>query len=132
MPKKKITDSGTIIEKHLPKFDKAIVNELKQLLGTPAPKEEMKGQVEEFIGKSLTDTQFNKLYRYLYSELQKVFANKTDIVKELLKYRVAKTPKTVDAIHFYLHPDVLGDYKSEQWIEGSKTKDYSVESEDRV
>lgn len=119
--------ADNVIEQHLPKFDKAIVSELKKLLGTPKPTEDLKSSVEQILETELDDKVFNKLYKLFYSELQKTIINKTDMVKELLKYRVAKTPTKTDAIHFYLHPDILGDFKSEEWIKKhEEEQDFSV------
>lgn len=119
--------NDNVIEKSLPKFDKTIVSELKKLLATPKTDEQIKGEVENLLNIEIDDKVFNKLYKLFYTELQKKIVSKTDMVKELLKYRVAKTPTKTDAIHFYLHPDILGDYNSKEWIQKhQEERDFSV------
>jgi len=114
------------LDASLGQFDSAVLKELKNLLKKPVPDDELKAAVELIIDKELKATEYNKLYKLFYQEMQKKIIAKTDIIKELLKYRVSKTPKTVDAIHIYLHPDVLGDYNSEDWIKQQQKEDYSV------
>lgn len=110
------SNSTNILDKHLPKFDKLIVRELKELMAVPESDEELKEQSEMILGMALSDSVWKKLYKLFYRHLQRAVTDKFDVIKELLKYRVSKQPKQHEAIHFYLHPDILGAYDSESWI----------------
>lgn len=115
------SQSTSTLDKHLPKFDKLIVRELRELLAIPDSDDELKAQVESILDIELSDAAWKKLYKLFYRHLQKVVTDKFDVIKELLKYRVSKQPKQHEAIHFYLHPDILGNYDSKDWIRQSQT-----------
>lgn len=115
------SDSTGLLDKHLPKFDKVIIRELRNLMNVPDDDEELRAKVEDLLSAQLTDSIWKKLYALFYKQIQRSVADKFDVIKELLKYRVSKQPKQHEAIHFYLHPDIMGNYDSKTWIRQSET-----------